>query len=248
MDPCTAAALSLMERIGRDGGAPDTGGPYDQHGLLLRPRYRYISSIACPGMPRVSAPHFEAVLGQLLPHRGAWVHLSSTFEAGAPGAPPVLGFVFWDCEGDRWVRFAAIPWSAPDRSSLCHRGTAGTWQTLPEASPDHDPLHCVSPIGLGGGHLSPSPDGRAVSSMRRWNHTKTPKTTATLTLYLFGLFVAFVARPPVTITDQMQTRYLEMMDTADAVDAAPRAEAERLLADVSMARYRAETCGWRFNS
>jgi len=65
--------------------------------------------------------------------------------------------------------------------------------------------------------------GGIVSSLRRWNPTKTPKTTATLTLYLFGLFVAFVARPPVTITDQMQTRYFEMMDTADAVDAAPRA-------------------------
>ena len=90
--------------------------------------------------------------------------------------------------------------------------------------------------------------GGIVSSLRRWNPTKTPKTTVTLTLYLFGLFVAFVARPPVTITDQMQTRYFEMMDTADAVDAAPRAEAERLLADVSMARYRAETWGWRFNS
>ena len=90
--------------------------------------------------------------------------------------------------------------------------------------------------------------GGIVSSLRRWNPTKTPKTTATLTLYLFGLFVAFVARPPVTITDQMQTRYFEMMDTADAVDAAPRVEAERLLADASMARYRAETWGWRFNS
>ena len=167
MDPCTAAAWSLMERIGRDGGAPDTGGPYDQHGLLLRPRYRDISSIACPGMPRVSAPHFEAVLGQLLPHRGAWVHLSSTFEAGAPGAPPVLGFVFWDCEGDRWVRFAAIPWSAPDRSSLRHRETAGAWRTLPDASPDASPdrgqLHGGSPAGLGDGHLSPSPNVRAVS-------------------------------------------------------------------------------------
>ena len=37
--------------------------------------------------------------------------------------------------------------------------------------------------------------GGIVSSLRRWNPTKTPKTTATLTLYLFGLFVAFVARP-----------------------------------------------------
>ena len=164
MDPCTAAAWSLMERIGQDGGASDTGGPYDHHGLLLRPRYRDISSIACPGMPRVSAPHFEAVLGQLLPHRGAWVHLSSTFEAGAPGAPPVLGFVFWDCEGDRWVRFAAIPWSAPDRTSLCGRGTAGTWQALSESTPDQDPLHGGRPVGLGGGHLSPSLTGRAVSS------------------------------------------------------------------------------------
>ena len=72
--------------------------------------------------------------------------------------------------------------------------------------------------------------GGIVSSLRRWNPTKTPKTTVTLALYLFGLFVAFVARPPVTITDQMQTRYFEMMDAADAVDAAPRAEAEWLLA------------------
>ena len=90
--------------------------------------------------------------------------------------------------------------------------------------------------------------GGIVSSLRQWNPTKTPKTTVTLALYLFGLFVAFVARPPVTITDQMQTRYFEMMDAADAVDAAPRAEAERLLADASMARHRAETWGWRFNS
>ena len=167
MDPCTAAAWSLMERIGRDGGAPDTGGPYDQHGLLLRPRYRDISSIACPGMPRVSAPHFEAVLGQLLPHRGAWVHLSSTFEAGAPGAPPVLGFVFWDCEGDRWVRFAAVPWSAPDRSCLRHSETAGTRRTLPgaflDAPPDHGRLHGVSPVGIDECHLSPSHDARAAS-------------------------------------------------------------------------------------
>jgi len=163
MDPCTAAAWSLMERIGQGDGASNTGGPYDQHGLLLRPRYRDISSIASPAMPRVSAPHFEAVLGQLRPHRGAWVHLSSTFEAGAPGAPPVLGFVFWDCEGDRWVRFAAIPWSAPDRTSLCGSGTAGTWQVLSESTPDQDPLRGGRPCGLESGDPSPSQTCRAVS-------------------------------------------------------------------------------------
>ena len=59
--------------------------------------------------------------------------------------------------------------------------------------------------------------GGIVSSLRRWNPTKTPKTTVTLALYLFGLFVAFVARPPVTITDQMQTRYFEMMDAAESM-------------------------------
>merc|ERR1719478_1269041 len=64
--------------------------------------------------------------------------------------------------------------------------------------------------------------GGIVSSLRRWNPTKTPKTTVTLALYLFGLFVAFVARPPVTITDQMQTRYFEMMDAAGGGRAAPR--------------------------
>ena len=163
MDPRTAAAWSLMERIGHGDGAFNSGGPYDQHGLLMRPRYRDISSSASPGMPRVSAPHFEAVLGQLLPHRGAWVHLSRTFASEAPGAPAVLGFVFWDCEGDRWVRFAALPWSAPDRTRPCGDGAAAPWQDPPEYTPCEGQLRGGYPRGRGIGDPTSVQPGRFVS-------------------------------------------------------------------------------------
>ena len=134
MDPRTAAAWSLMERIEQGDGAFQAGGPYDQHGLLTLPRYRDISGSASPGMPRVCAPHFEAVLGQLLPHRGAWVHLSRTFVSEAPGSPTILGFVFWDDAGDRWVRFAALPWDAADRVRPRGGEVASGSHAPPEAS------------------------------------------------------------------------------------------------------------------
>ena len=59
--------------------------------------------------------------------------------------------------------------------------------------------------------------GNLVSSLRRWNRPD-PKTTVTLALYLFGSS-SRSWRAPVTITDRMQTRYFEMMDAADAMDA-----------------------------
>jgi hypothetical protein len=49
--------------------------------------------------------------------------------------------------------------------------------------------------------------GGIVSLFSKWKPLKTPKVTASLTLYLLGLFVAFVARPPLTISDEMQTRW-----------------------------------------
>jgi hypothetical protein len=38
--------------------------------------------------------------------------------------------------------------------------------------------------------------------------------TASVGLYIFGLFVAFLARPPVTITNEMQTTYFAKMEAA----------------------------------
>ena len=72
--------------------------------------------------------------------------------------------------------------------------------------------------------------GGLVSYVSRWRPLKTPRFTLTLLLYLFGLFVAFGARPPVTVTDAMQERYWSMMDAADALDAQPRLDAEKNLA------------------
>ena len=80
--------------------------------------------------------------------------------------------------------------------------------------------------------------------LKKWRPHKTPKVTASLTLYLFGLFVAFVARPPVTITDEMQARYFEQMEAADAIDAEPRMEAERALLDAQIQTRRAEVWFW----
>ena len=54
----------------------------------------------------------------------------------------------------------------------------------------------------------------------------------------FGLFVAFGARPPVTVTDAAQERYWREMEAADAFDAAPRLEAERDLARAAAATRR----------
>ena len=72
--------------------------------------------------------------------------------------------------------------------------------------------------------------GGLVSYVSRWRPLKTPRFTLTLLLYLFGLFVAFGASPPVTVTDAMQERYWSMMDAADALDAQPRLDAEKNLA------------------
>jgi len=153
MDPRTFAAWSLMRRIEQCDGAFHAGGPYDQHGLLTFPRYRDISGCASPGMPRVCAPHFESVLGQRLPHRGAWVHLSRTFLPEPPGSPAVLGFVFWDDAGDRWVRFAALPWDASDRVCPDGSGIAAETPTLPDAA------------GRGeAGSIAHTPDHRVVGS------------------------------------------------------------------------------------
>ena len=146
-----------MERIEQGDGAFHAGGPYDQHGLLTLPRYRDISGSASPGMPRVCAPHFEAVLGQLLPHRGAWVHLSRTFASEAPGAPAVLGFVFWDDEGDRWVRFAALPWSAADRVRPCGDEVTTGLHIPPESSPYEDEQRGGHALGRVLGVPAPGP-------------------------------------------------------------------------------------------
>ena len=75
--------------------------------------------------------------------------------------------------------------------------------------------------------------GGIVRLVSRWNPRATPKLTASLMLYLFGLFVAFVASPPVTITDEMQSRYFAKMDAADALDLEPRTRAEQALARAS---------------
>ena len=75
--------------------------------------------------------------------------------------------------------------------------------------------------------------GGIVRVVSRWNPRATPKLTASLTLYVFGLFVAFVASPPVTVTDEMQSRYFAKMDAADALDLEPRTRAEQALARAS---------------
>ena len=72
--------------------------------------------------------------------------------------------------------------------------------------------------------------GGLVSYVSRWRPLKTPRFTLTLLVYLFGLFVAFGAAPPVTTTDAMQERYWSKMEAADAFDAQPRLAAERDLA------------------
>eukprot|EP00227_Mantoniella_beaufortii_P007927 CAMPEP_0197577228 /NCGR_PEP_ID=MMETSP1326-20131121/1933_1 /TAXON_ID=1155430 /ORGANISM="Genus nov. species nov., Strain RCC2288" /LENGTH=312 /DNA_ID=CAMNT_0043140263 /DNA_START=274 /DNA_END=1208 /DNA_ORIENTATION=+ len=71
--------------------------------------------------------------------------------------------------------------------------------------------------------------GGIVSMLSKWQPHKTPKITASVGLYLFGLFVAFVARPPVTITDEMQTRYFEKMEDANSVNVEGRMAAEQAL-------------------
>ena len=81
--------------------------------------------------------------------------------------------------------------------------------------------------------------GGLVSYVSRWRPLKTPRFTLTLLLYLFGLFVAFGAAPPVTVTDAMQERYWSKMDAADAIDAQPRLEAERNLKRASSQTRRA---------
>ena len=78
-----------------------------------------------------------------------------------------------------------------------------------------------------------------MSYVSRWRPLRTPRLTLTLLLYLFGLFVAFGARPPVTVTDAAQERYWREMEAADAFDAAPRLEAERDLARAAAATRRA---------
>jgi len=158
MDPRTASAWSLMRRIEQGDGAFHAGGPYDQHGLLTLPRYRDISGSASPGMPRVCAPHFEAVLGQRLPHRGAWVHLSRTFVPEAPGSPAVLGFVFWDDAGDRWVRCAALPWDAADRVCPGGGGNAAGSHAPPDASL-HEEEGCAVRTSVHGLGWAPATSG-----------------------------------------------------------------------------------------
>ena len=64
--------------------------------------------------------------------------------------------------------------------------------------------------------------GGLVSYVSRWRPLRTPRLTLTLLLYLFGLFVAFGARPPVTVSDAAQERFWREMEAADAFDAAPR--------------------------
>jgi len=81
--------------------------------------------------------------------------------------------------------------------------------------------------------------GGLVSYVSRWRPLRTPRLTLTLLLYIFGLFVAFGARPPVTVTDAAQERYWREMEAADAFDAAPRLEAERDLARAAAATRRA---------
>ena len=50
--------------------------------------------------------------------------------------------------------------------------------------------------------------GGIVAVLKKWKPHKTPKVTASLTLYLIGLFVAFVARPPMFTPLEAMSRAL----------------------------------------
>ena len=82
--------------------------------------------------------------------------------------------------------------------------------------------------------------GGLVSYVSRWRPLQTPRFTLTLLVYLFGLFVAFGAAPPVTTTDAMQERYWSKMEAADAFDAQPRLAAERDLSRATEKTRRAD--------
>ena len=82
--------------------------------------------------------------------------------------------------------------------------------------------------------------GGLVSYVSRWRPLQTPRFTLTLLVYLFGLFVAFGAAPPVTTTDAMQERYWSKMEAADAFDAQPRLAAERDLSRAAEKTRRAD--------
>ena len=95
---------------------------------------------------------------------------------------------------------------------------------------------------------APRPGG-LLSVVARWNPRATPKFTITAILYLLGLFIAFGARPPVVITDEMQVSYFEKMEFADSIDYEPRMAAESALHRASMNTRRANRfmCSWNEN-
>ena len=78
--------------------------------------------------------------------------------------------------------------------------------------------------------------GGIISLVSRWKPHKTPRFTLTVVLYLLGLFLAFAAKPPVTVTPAMQDRYFAKMEVAESADFELRARAER-----EYARARRET-------
>jgi hypothetical protein len=119
--------------------------------------------------------------------------------------------------------------------------------TRPDPSPsprmDIQPRREASPpprdraaSGRGGGGI--------VGVVSRWRPIETPRFTSCVLLYLLGIFVAFYATPPVTITDAMQTKYFDMMEAADAIDLEPRTAAETALYHATMDVRRARNSQW----
>lgn len=135
-------------------------------------------------------------------------------------------------------RLHVIPDEDGAAEPTAQRQTRGTnnMEIQPRAVTPDDRARGSGGSGGGGGGI--------VAVLKKWKPLKTPKVTASLTLYLLGLFVAFVARPPVTITDEMQHRYFAAMEAADAIDAEPRMEAERALLEAQMETRHAEVWFW----
>jgi len=86
---------------------------------------------------------------------------------------------------------------------------------------------------------TPPKPGGLLRYVSRWNPRTTPRFTTTVLLYLLGLFLAFGAVPPVTISNEMQERYFGQMEFADSLDYAPRMAAERAYQKAQVATHRA---------
>lgn len=91
----------------------------------------------------------------------------------------------------------------------------------------------------------PTLERQLLQSVTSWRPHKTPRFSATMVLWIFGLWAAIFAASPVTVTPAMEAQYRSHMKLADS-DMAHHFAAEKLLLESRYAVYDAKEWFWRF--